>query len=228
MENAINALSEMWRSLPPWVQTIPLLFGGWVLATALRLLVSGFLGMIKLDRLGERAGINEFLRKGMVNYLPSKLAGVMVFWIVLGGVFVKAARMLDVGIVKVLSTRLGEILPEFIVATLLGVLGIVVVTFLGNFTRTLARNAGFPHADLVGRVIKWIGTILICLIAFEQVSIGKTLLTPLVEILVGAVAFGTALAFGLGCKDIARDFAQRMLAMLRERHRATTKSDLEG
>jgi hypothetical protein len=228
MENIINVLLETWKSIPTWVQALPLLFGGWLLATVLRLLVSGLLGLIGLDRAGERSGINEFLRKGMVNYMPSKLGGVMVFWIVLGGVFVKVAQMLDVGIVKVLSTRLGEVIPGIIVATLIGILGIVIVAFLGNFTSTLARNAGFPHANLVGRVIKWVGTILVCLIAFEQVSIGKTLLSPLVQILVGAVAFGTALAFGLGCKDLARDFALRLLAALRERNRAATKSDLEG
>jgi hypothetical protein len=228
METIINDLRETWKSVPIWVQALPLLFGGWLLATVLRLLVSGLLGLIGLDRVGERAGINDFLRKGMVNYMPSKLGGVMVFWLVLGGIFMKVAQMLDVGIVKVLSTRLDEVIPGIIVATLIGILGIVIVTFLGNFTRTLARNAGFPHADLVGRVIKWIGTILVCLIAFEQVSIGRTLLSPLVQILVGAVAFGAALAFGLGCKDLARDFAVRLLTALRERKRSAAKSDLEG
>lgn len=228
MENIVNPLLKTWKSIPTWIQVLPLLFGGWLLATVLRLLVSGLLGLIGLDRTGEQAGINEFLRKGMVNYMPSRLGGVLVFWIVLGGVFVKVAQMLDVGIVRILSRRLDEIIPEIIVATLFGILGIVIVAFLGNFIRTLVRNAGFPHADLVGRVIKWVGTILVCLIAFEQVSIGKTLLSPLVQILVGAVAFGTALAFGLGCKDLARDFALRLLATLRERKRAATKSDLEG
>jgi hypothetical protein len=222
MDNIINALLETWKSVPTWVKALPLLFGGWLLATALRLLVSGLLSLIGLDRVGERAGINEFLRKGMVNYMPSKLGGMLIFWLVLGGVFVNVAQMLDVGIVMVLSRRLGEIIPE------IGILGIVIVAFLGNFIRTLVRNAGFPHADLVGRAIKWIGTILVCLIAFEQVSIGKTLLSPLVEIMVGAVAFGTALAFGLGCKDLAREFALRLLTALRERNRAATKSDLEG
>ena len=46
--------------------------------------------------------------------------------------------------------------------------------------------------------------------------------------LFGALVFGLALAFGLGCKDIARSSMERWLRELRERERMTKGTDLEG
>jgi hypothetical protein len=49
-----------------------------------------------------------------------------------------------------------------------------------------------------------------------------------VQILFAALVFGLALAFGLGCKDIARDAAMRFLQNLREKRRTDERADLEG
>ncbi len=227
METILNSFRQGWQSIPPWLQVLPLLFGGWLMAWLLRLLVAGLFRLIRFDRACERTGFNEFLRKGRVGYTPSKLVAAVIFWIALGSVFVAVAQRLDVEFVRVLSARWGEVIPALIVATLMGILGIAAVIFVANFVMTVARNAGFAHADLLARIIKWVGVILVCLLAFEQVSFGKTLLAPLVEILFGAVALGAALAFGLGCKDLARDAVLRVLASLRERRQPGPKSDLE-
>jgi hypothetical protein len=61
-----------------------------------------------------------------------------------------------------------------------------------------------------------------------QVDLGRTLINSMVQILFAAVAFGLALAFGLGCKEIARDAATRWPQNLREKRRSDGRSDLEG
>jgi hypothetical protein len=50
----------------------------------------------------------------------------------------------------------------------------------------------------------------------------------MLQLLFGAVVFGLALAFGLGCKDMARDAATRIVQNLREKRRADGRADLEG
>jgi hypothetical protein len=70
--------------------------------------------------------------------------------------------------------------------------------------------------------------VLVLSLALEQLNLSRSLLTSLFQILFAAAAFGTALAFGLGCKDIARDAMLRFLRNLREKERAEKGSDLEG
>jgi hypothetical protein len=65
-------------------------------------------------------------------------------------------------------------------------------------------------------------------LALDQLNLSRSLITTLFQILFAAAAFAAALAFGLGCKDLARDAMQRLLRNLREKERAEKGSDLEG
>jgi hypothetical protein len=46
--------------------------------------------------------------------------------------------------------------------------------------------------------------------------------------MIGAVALGVAIAIGLGCKDMARQAVEGIIAAIRERERASRGTDLEG
>jgi hypothetical protein len=102
------------------------------------------------------------------------------------------------------------------------------IAFLAGFVRTVTRNAGSPYANLWSRITRWVGVVLVLAMAFEQAEIRGSILAGAIQILIAAFAFGMALAFGLGCKDIARNAMERMLANLKERHRDASKTDLEG
>jgi len=93
---------------------------------------------------------------------------------------------------------------------------------------TIARNASFPHAQLLSQVTKFLGFILVFSLTLEQIDIGTTMIASLFQIVLGAVAFGVALAFGLGCKDMARDAMERFLHELKEKSRIGGDSDMEG
>jgi hypothetical protein len=103
-----------------------------------------------------------------------------------------------------------------------------VVSFIGNFVMTVARNAAYPHARLVARAVKIVGIVLVLGLALEQLDLSRSLIIALFQILFAAAAFGAGLAFGLGCKDLARDAMLRFLRNLRERERAGKGPDLEG
>ena len=72
------------------------------------------------------------------------------------------------------------------------------------------------------------GYILVVGLALEQVDINRTMISTMMQLLFAAVVFGLALAFGLGCKDLARDAAARFLQNLREKRRTDSRPDLEG
>jgi small-conductance mechanosensitive channel len=119
-----------------------------------------------------------------------------------------------------------ELVPRLLAAILVSIIGAVLVTFSANFARTLARNAGMPNARLVSRLIKYSGNVLVVVIALDQVGFGRSVINSMFVIFFAALTFGLALAFGLGCKDLARDAMVRFLRNLREREERGT--DLEG
>jgi hypothetical protein len=228
MNEAIETMGAAWNSMPQWILAIltPLL--GSLLAIALRFAISRLFGLVKFDRLSEKAGFTEFLRKGAIKYSPSKLIGSIAYWIVIIVTLFQTAKVLDIRIARAIAEKAIELFPSLLAAIFVAVLGFILVSFLANFVNTIVRNAGGPHARLIARAIRAVGNLVVVTLSLEQMGLGQTVLSWMFLLLFGAVAFGTALAFGLGSVDMAKQAVQRLIRNLEERERGPKGGDLEG
>lgn len=228
MKQAFETISGMWNALPDILAAGLILLLGWLIAIFLRFAASKALALVKFDAMSVKTGLTSFLRKGNVLYSPSKLVGAFCYWISLVITFFAMSRRLDLQVVNSLFDRFLGILPSILAAVFIVVIGMIVISFVSNFVLTIARNASTPNARLLGRTIKYVGNILVVYIALDQVGLGKTILSSMFQLVFAAVVFGFALAFALGCKDLARETMQRFLANLREKERISKGTDLEG
>ncbi len=228
MENALSAAVTFISSLPAAVRAVGVLIVGWLAAALLKMVLSRILRLVRFDGLCDRVGISEFLRKGRVRHLPSDLVGIIAWWTVLLVTLLTIARILDLTVVNSFTARLAAFVPGLLAGVFVGIVGLVIVSFLGNFVMTVARTAGFAHATLLARAVKIAGYIIVLALALQQIDLNRTMIGALFEILFAAVAFGLALAFGLGGKDLARDACTRLIQNLREKGRMDGRSDLEG
>lgn len=224
MEN----ITFSFASQPGWLVAILIIVLGLLAAGIARLVFSRLLLWLRFNQLCAKTGACEFLKKGEVAYSPSELVGRGLFWAILIGIFLEAARALDISGVTEFRNRVAAALPSLFSAILVLVVGLIVISFLSGFVRTVTRNAGSLYANLWSRFTRWIGIILVLAMAFEQAEIHGAVLSGVIQISIAAIAFGLALAFGLGCKDIARQAMERLIADMKERHRDITKSDMEG
>lgn len=228
MDEFWNFLGNAWNSLPLWLQAAAVLVCGVPGAFLGRFLIGGFLKLIRFDLLNDRIGLSEFLRKGGVMYTPSRLVGVIVFWIIMITAFLEASRLLDIQLITSVFARFNTMLPGIIAAILVTIVGLVVIGFISNFVITIAKNAGFNHATLLGRAIRYMGFVFVIIVALEQIEVGAGVFGTVILIAFSALALGLALAFGLGCKDMAKDAVQKALRTMRENNRNSSKSDFEG
>ncbi|MBN1520849.1 MAG: hypothetical protein JW923_12275 [Spirochaetales bacterium] len=228
MNQFLDAVVRVWTGMPLILTTFITLIAGWLAAVLSRFLVTKTLKILRADKLSERLGVDEFLRKGGVQYSVIQLIGVLTFWIFIGATLIIISTMLDITVVTALWNRVLSTLPGVFAGLLITALGIILVTFFANFTLTIARNAGWPQADLWGKAIKYSGIFVVALIALEQIGFRGNVLSYLLLIAFAALALGLALAFGLGCKDLARGWMERVIRNLRERGRSAHPTDLEG
>jgi len=227
MNDVLVTVGTVWNDLPLGVSAAITLVGGFLASTLARILTGALLRLLRFDKVGEKAGLGEFLRKGGVTYTPSKLVSVAVFWVLMVAVLVYLSRLLDIQVVNSFTERVAETVPGLLAALMILGIGILFVAFVSNFVRTILRNAGSHHADLIAKAAKYFGVGLILLIALEELNVGKTILNTIVLIVTATVGLAVALAFGLGCKDLAREWFQRFLAELREKKRSSGKLDME-
>jgi hypothetical protein len=228
MGSFLQMVGSFLAALPSWVRALAVLAVGGGSAFLLRFLCWKLLPLVRFDALCTRIGVSEFLRKGQVSRKPSQLVGSFAWGVLVIVTFFQVSRQLDIEVVSSYSREIAASVPRVLAAVLIIVVGLVVVTFIGNFVMTLARNAAWSYARLIARIVKIAGILLVLSLALDQANLSRTLLTSLFQILFAAAAFGTALAFGLGCKDIAREALQRFLRNLRDKERAEKGPDLEG
>lgn len=224
----MDNLNLILTALPGWLIAAILIAAGWLTAVVARVFVSRVLAWLRFNHLCHRAGVCDFLKHGEVTRTPAELAGRGIYWLILIAAFLEAARILDIGVVAEFRRRVILALPALLSGGLVLIVGLLLVAFLAGFVRTVMRNAGSVYANLWWRITRWIGAVLVVAVAVEQADIHGTILATALQIVIAAFAFGTALAFGLGCKEMARNAMEKFIADLRERHRDASKSDMEG
>lgn len=224
----MNNIMELLTTSPNWIIAPGVLLGGWIVAIALRFVVTKALRVARFDQICDRSGICDFLRKGEVRFSPSQLVGRGAYWLILLCALFETARLLDIKALSELQQRMAAGLPSFLSGVMVLAIGIILVGFFAGFVRTLSRNAGSPYAELWARITRWAGTILVIAFAVEQADIRRSILAVTLQIVIAAFAFGVALAFGLGCRDMARAAMEKFIAYLKERHTNTSRADMEG
>ncbi|MFA5645483.1 MAG: hypothetical protein WDA18_03905 [Candidatus Ratteibacteria bacterium] len=200
---------------------------GWILAWITRILLTSLLELFQFNKLSVRLGIHEFLKKGEVSRSASELTGRFVYWLILMVTFLKAANLLDNEVSTELHRQTIAAIPAFISALLILAVGLIAIFFLAGFVRTLVRNAGNPYANLWFQITRGIGVTLVLIFAIEQTRVQSMVITGIFFILFAAAAFGTALAFGLGSREIAGTAMQQWLEELKERHRDLSQPDMD-
>lgn len=182
---------------------------GWAIARGVAVLLRVTLRAFRFNE-----GIHGLLGDTPPRYEPAALAAWGVQWTLVLLTVMLAADVLGFDLSRSVSDRLGELLPRVTAATIVLVAGIAVAMALGFATRRLFESAGFRGAILRGRVVTGTLSAFAVLLALEQLGLAAQLIVALAITAIACVGLGLALAFGLGCRDLVRDFVVEMLRSL--------------
>lgn len=189
---------------------------GWLIAKILEIVVVKVLKIIKLDMASEKAGIAKVLAQGDVRISLSELLGVIVYWLVILITAVTALNAMNLTVAAELLSRLVAYIPNIIVAIFVLVLGSFLASLVGTVVRTAASNARLDNAKTLGKITQIILVIFAIAVAVEQLKIATELIAMVVYIILAAIGLSLALAFGLGCKDIAAKTMQDIINKLKK------------
>jgi len=186
-------------------------FIGWGVA---RLVAGGVRWLLHAARFND--GMRRLLGDVPLRYEPTALVAWAVQWTIVLLTVMLCADVLGFDLTRSVSERLADIMPRVIAATIVLVVGIALAMVLGAFTRRLFESAGFRGAAIRGRVVTIVLSAFAMLLALEQLGLAAQLIVALGVTTVAAAGLAFALAFGLGCRDLARDFVVEMLRSLED------------
>lgn len=203
------AMALLFSAIPKVIGFGLILIAGWFIASLIERGLSALLRSIRFNDLAERAGLADFVRKMGMNTDASGLIALVVKWFVRLIALVVAFDALGLPAVSEVLRQLLLWLPNVVVALVVLVIGGLAARALSNVVRGAANEAGLSNANFLSKsasIVVWAFAIVV---AVNQLGIATELVNTLFMAIVGALALGAGLAFGLGGRDTAREIVDK-------------------
>lgn len=216
---AADSIFEVaWRfMLFDLIPAILIIIVGWFIGMMISKGIAHLVKAIKLDKLLEVAGLRDLVRKGGFELNSGVFLGELVKWFVIAVSFVAVFDLLGLRDVNqfLQGVVLGYI-PQVIAAVLILLVAVVVGSALQKTVIASAKAAGFASASLLGAITKWAIWVFAFLAALFQLNIAATFIQTLFTGFVVALSIALGLAFGLGGKDVAKDYLEKLRNEVRD------------
>jgi hypothetical protein len=194
-----RGFDEFFEWLPKLVGFLVVLLIGWIVAR----IVAGI-----VERVSRGAGLDRTLLQGTggnwiskVSSAPSKLLGSITFWLLFLGALSIALDVLGIAALEDFVASIWAYLPNVLAALLIFIVAGAIAAGASAFATR------FMGDTPTGRIVATAAPILVMTIAtfmiLDQLQIAETIVTITYAGLIGAIALGAALAFGLGGRDAA-------------------------
>lgn len=211
------ALALFFSAVPKIIGFVLIIVAGWFIASLIERGLASVLRSIKFNDLSHRAGLTDFIRKMGMKTDASGMIGLVVKWFVRLIALVVAFDALGLPAVSDVLRQLLLWLPNVVVALVVLVIGGLAARGLSNVVRGAANEAGLTNAHFLAKtaaVVVWAFAIVV---AVNQLGIATELVNTLFMAVVGALALGLGLAFGLGGRETAAEIVNKWYAKAQER-----------
>jgi hypothetical protein len=198
-----GALNTFLSAIPRIIGFAVVLIVGWIISSLLARGVEALLHAVKFNDLASRAGLADFVHKMGVRDDSAGVIASIVKWFVRLITLVVAFDTLGLPAVSNVLQQLLLWLPNLIVALVVLVIGGLAAKALSRLVRGASAEAGFSNPDTLATVTSVAVWGFSIVVAINQLGIATTLINTLMVGLVGALALGFGLAFGLGGRDRA-------------------------
>jgi hypothetical protein len=202
-------LQKLVEFLPHLLSSVIIFVLGLVLGWFFKMIIIKIAKLFKTDHFCTKFGVTEACEKIGIRGLPSRLLGRIFYWLAVIIFTIIALYTLKVPAIENVLEKFVLYLPNIFIAALLITVGYLLGNFLGRTILIAAVNAGMRFAGLLARGVKILIFVFAFAMTLEQLGIGRNIVVVAFAILFSGIVFALALAFGLGGKDIARDYLEK-------------------
>jgi len=217
LEPARSVLAQIGQFVMNILLVLIILIVGWIISKVIRTIVTKGLRMVKVDELSDRIGLEALLEKGSIGYSLSELIGIICYWLALLVTFMVAINAIGLTIAADLLNKVVLYIPNVIAAIFILILGMFAATILKNIVLTAANNAGLSQGKVLGKAVEVVIIVFAVFVGLEQLNIGIRITELTLGLALGCIGLALALAFGLGCKDIAGKFVEDFMDKLKKK-----------
>jgi hypothetical protein len=218
------ALTDLLRFLPKLIGFLVILLVGYIVARIVKSVIARLLGRFHVDERLHSSPAGSYVERFSPGASPSRLVGAVAFWIIFIVALTAAIGALQIPAVTAFMNQVLVYLPNVIVAILIFVIAAAIA---GGIAGLVERTMGdTPTGNLVEAVVPGLVLSVAVFMILTQLNIAPEIVQILFTALVGALALGLALAFGLGGRNVAERILEEAYQRGQEQ-RGQAREDLE-
>lgn len=194
-----NALDRTFSFLPEILGFILLLIVGWIFAAIVRNLVVKLLRRLRFERAVTLSPAGNYVTR-MVEH-PTEFVGKVAYWLIFLAFLSFAFSSLHVPAITYIVNGIYSYIPNVIAAVLIFLVASAITAGAEAFVNRVLKFS--PLAKVIGAIIPALTMSIAIFMILSQLKIAPSIVNITYTALMGAIALGLALAFGLGGRDVA-------------------------
>jgi uncharacterized oligopeptide transporter (OPT) family protein len=224
-------VNELWQRLligaeqigtavPALVGAGLILAAGYFLARQVQRWVDDTLKRIDFNRMAHAGGLDEAVVRTGSRLDPIRAMAKLIFWLVMLVVILLASTALGLESINQMFGTMLSFIPTLIAGIVIVILGMIVGEFVrGLILASAGQVSGVPT---LAKLAKSAVVVISIFMALQQVGVAEDIVTSAFTLILGAVALGVGLAFGLGNRELAGEITRRWYEEGQRRDRRKT------
>lgn len=198
---------------PVIIAAIVILIFGWIGGRILGKIVVKLLDSVGLDDILDKTFLGEAIRRSEMT--TSKLLDLIARWFVYLISIVAAVDVLNIKMLSELVNRIVLYIPHVVAGLLVLLAGLILGTILMNWVRSELSLHEVPFTESIATICKVIFSIIVIVLAFDQLLIDTTIIYTILTPLMWGTAVGLAIfmgiALGWGSKEVVAEYFRKKL-----------------
>ena len=210
-----DSLLQLWFAFvqfaPRLIVAIVFFIIGWMLGSVISKAFVQVFSALKVDKLFASIGTDNLFRRAGMNLNSGYFLGEVAKWFVIIVFLLPSLNLVGLDyIASFLKDDVLGFLPRVIVAAFILIIATVVAEAVSKLVVASTKALSVHSANMLGAMAKYAVWVFAFIIAFGQLGIAETYMNTLFAGIIGMLALGGALAFGLGGKDAAARFLAKL------------------
>lgn len=211
----MQSFQELWDGVvlfaPQLLMAIIVFIVGLIVASVVGKFVARAISTLRVDKALQSVGVDDLLHKGGFTLDSGHFIGGLVKWFLIVVFLIASLDIIGLSDVNdFLKNVVLDYLPNVIVAALILVAAAFIAQAMHRLVVGSAKAAGSPSTHLLGGITKWSIWAFAILAALYQLGIAGAFAQTLFTGFVAMVAIAGGLAFGLGGRDAAAKYIEKL------------------
>ena len=196
-----NGLNQLGTWVPKLVGALIILVVGYIIARMVGKVVARALSRLGADRALSTHSLGRLRDQHVPALQPSRLIGRVAFWFIFALAILAAVSTLGIAALSDAVASITAYIPNVIAALLILIVAIAISGAVAALVQRLMPGT------VLGKIVQTVAPTLIITIALfmalVQLKIATQIVVATYVLVLGAIALGFALAFGLGGREVA-------------------------